>query len=115
MKKGSGGYIWVNTKFSVIQCEAGDAMVYADYHDITEEREMQERLRLQYREQIFQHYLITDPNTLILGHCNITKNKIIEIEDRTNSGLLERFGDKREDFYRNWNSGSVRSGAEPVL
>lgn len=99
LKKGSGGYIWVNTKFSVIQCKAGDAMVYADYHDITEEREMQERLRLQYREQIFQHYLITDPNTLILGHCNITKNKIIEIEDRTNSGLLERFGDKREDFF----------------
>ena len=99
LKKGNGGYIWVNTKLSVIQCEAGDAMVYADYHDITEEREAQEKLRRQYREQIFQHYLITDPNTLILGHCNITKNKIIEIEDRTNSRLLERFGDNREEFF----------------
>ena len=89
-------------------------MVYADYHDITEEREMQERLRLQYREQIFQHYLITDPNTLILGHCNITKNKIIEIEDRTNSGLLERFGDKREDFFTGIGT-LVASEAEPVL
>ena len=99
LQKGNGGYIWVNTKFSVIQCGAEDAMVYADYHDITEEREAQEKLRRQYREQIFQHYLITDPNTLILGHCNITKNKIIEIEDRTNSRLLERFGDKREEFF----------------
>lgn len=99
LKKGDDGYIWVNTKFCVIQCEAGDAMVYADYHDITAEREAQEKLRRQYREQIFQHYLITDPNTLILGHCNITKNKIIEIEDRTNSRLLERFGDNREEFF----------------
>lgn len=99
LKKGDGSYIWVNTKFSVIQCEDGDAMVYADYHDITEEKEMQEKLRFQYREQIFQHYLITDPNTLILGHCNITKNKIIELEDRTHSKLLERFGYVREDFF----------------
>ena len=99
LKKGNGGYIWVNTKFSVIQCEAGDAMVYADYHDITAEKEAQEKVRRQYREQIFQHYLIADPSTLILGHCNITKNKIIEIEDHTNSRLLERFGDNREEFF----------------
>ncbi|MDY4668602.1 MAG: ATP-binding protein [Oliverpabstia sp.] len=100
LKTGTGDYIWVNTKFSVIQCEGGDAMVYADYHDITEEKEMQEKLRQQYRDQIFQHYLVSDANTLILGHCNITKNRIIEIEDRTNSQLLERFGYVREDFFR---------------
>lgn len=100
LKKGSGGYIWVNTKFSVIQCDEGDAMVYADYHDITEEKELQEALRQQYRDKIFQHYLVTDANTLILGHCNITKNRIIEIEDRTDSKLLERFGYVREEFFR---------------
>lgn len=99
LKPGEGNYIWVNTKFSVIQCNGGDAMVYADYHDITEEKEMQEKLRQQYRDQIFQHYLVSDANTLILGHCNITENKIIEIEDRTNSRLLERFGYVREDFF----------------
>lgn len=99
LKTGEGNYIWVNTKFSVIQCDGGDAMVYADYHDITEEKEMQEKLRQQYRDQIFQHYLVSDANTLILGHCNITENKIIEIEDRTNSRLLERFGYVREDFF----------------
>lgn len=99
LKKGNGDYIWVNTKFSVIQCDGGDAMVYADYHDITEEKEMQDRLRQQYRDQIFQHYLVEEANTLILGHCNITKNKISEIEDRTDSKLLERFGYVREEFF----------------
>lgn len=99
LKKGSGEYIWVNVKFSVIQCDGGEARVYADYHDITAEKKMQEQLRQQYTEQIHQHYLMAGPDALILGHCNITKNKIYEIVDHTESGLLEAFGDVREDFF----------------
>lgn len=60
---------------------------------------MQERLRQQYKEQIRQHYLMAGPDALILGHCNITQNKIYEIVDHTNSGLLEKFGDVREEFF----------------
>ena len=100
LKKGNGDYIWVNVKFSVIQCEGGDARVYADYHDITAEKKMQEQLRKQYKERIFQHYLLAGPDALILGHCNITKNRILEIVDHTDSDLLERFGDDREDFFK---------------
>ena len=99
LKKGNGDYMWVNTKFSVIKCEDGDARVYADYHDITAEKKMQEQLRQQYREQIHQHYMMAGPDALILGHCNITRNKIYEIVDHTDSGLLETFGDVREDFF----------------
>ena len=99
LKSGNGGYIWVDAKFSVIQRDGGGAMVYADYNDITEEKEMQEKLRQQYKNQILQHYLVTDENILILGHCNVTKNRIIEIEDRTDSRLIERFGCLREDFF----------------
>lgn len=76
-----------------------DARVYADYHDITAEKKMQEQLRQQYIEQIHQHYLMAGPDALILGHCNITKNKICEIVDHTDSGLLEMFGDVREEFF----------------
>ena len=36
---------------------------------------------------------------MILGHCNITKNRIIEIVDHTHSDLLDNFGDVREDFF----------------
>lgn len=99
LQKGNGDYIWVKVKFSVIQSEDGDARVYADYHDITAEKKMQERLRQQYKEQIRQHYLMAGPDALILGHCNITQNKIYEIVDHTNSGLLEKFGDVREEFF----------------
>lgn len=97
LKTGRGDYIWVHAQFSVIPLDEGDAMVYADYNDITQEK--QEYLRKQYNNQIFQHYLITDPTALILGHCNITQNQIIEIEDRTHSCLLQRFGHIREEFF----------------
>lgn len=99
LRTGDGDYIWVNANFSVIQRAGGSAMVYADYHDITQERQMQEQLRQQYRDQIFQHYLITGPDALVLGHCNVTKNRITEIKDRTQSDLLARFGRVRENFF----------------
>ena len=38
LKKGNGDYIWINAKFSVIQCDGGDARVYVNYHDITAEK-----------------------------------------------------------------------------
>lgn len=99
LKKGNGDYIWINAKFSVIQCDGGDARVYVDYHDITAEKKMQEQLRQQYREQLHQHYLMAGPDALVLGHCNITKNRIYEIVDYTDSHLIEQFGDVREEFF----------------
>lgn len=99
LKKGNGDYMWVKVKFSVIKCEDGGARVYADYHDITAEKKMQEQLRQQYKEEIHQHYILAGPDALILGHCNITRNKICEIVDHTDSGLLETFGDVREEFF----------------
>lgn len=105
LKKGNGEYIWINAKFSVIKCVGGDARVYVDYHDITAEKKMQEQLRQQYKEQIHQHYMLAGPDALILGHCNITQNKILEIVDHTDSHLLETFGDVREDFF--WGIGTL--------
>ncbi len=99
LRTGSGGYIWVNAKFSVIQEDRGVTRVYVNYHDITAEKNMQAQLRQQYQEQIHQHYLLAGPDALILGHCNITQNKIYEIVDHTDSGLLEAFGDVREEFF----------------
>ncbi len=99
LKKGNGEYLWINARFSVIQSKDASVRVYVDYHDITAEKKMQEQLRQQYREQIQQHYQMAGPDALILGHCNITRNKIHEIVDYTHSGLLERFGDNREEFF----------------
>ncbi len=99
LQKGNGDYIWVNAKFSVIQCEGGDARVYADYHDITAEKKMKEQLRKQYQDQLHQHYLFEGPDVLFLGHCNVMKNRVDEIVDHTDSELLERFGNSREAFF----------------
>ncbi len=98
-KGGTEEYIWVKAIFSVIQSEGQDTRVYVDYNDITKEREGQEQLRQQYRELILQHYLTPGPNTLILGHCNITRDRILEIIDHTDSNLLETFGSVRDNFF----------------
>lgn len=99
LQKGDGKYIWVKTKVSVIQGNGDCVRVYANYHDVTAEKKVKEQLRQQYQEQIYQHYQLAGPDALILGHCNITKNQILEIVDHTDSDLLSIFGSERENFF----------------
>lgn len=97
--KGDGSYVWVKNTLTMIQSEGGEKRLYASYHDMTAEREEQEKLRKQYNEMILQHYLMPGPNALIVGHCNITQNRILEIIDHTDSDLLETFSNSREAFF----------------
>lgn len=99
IKKGKDGYLWVKNTLSLIQNQGGDHRVYAVYHDMTEEIEAQERMRSQYKDLIIRHYRAPGPNALVLGHCNITRNRILEIIDYTDSSLLEVFGEEREKFF----------------
>ena len=99
LRTGSGGYIWVKNTLSLIRSEDGVLRVYAGYHDMTREREEKEQLRRQYNELIMQHYRITDPSVLVVGHCNVTQNKILEIIDYTDSDMLATFGSVREEFF----------------
>lgn len=96
---GNGRYIWVKNTISLICSEGGESRFYVVYRDITKEREEQEQLAAQFKERLMQHYGTTDPNVLIMGHCNITQNRILEISDHTDSGLLEHFGSVRETFF----------------
>lgn len=99
LKTGEGGYLWVKNTLSMIQNEEGEQRVYAFYHDMTREQEEQERIRRQYNELILQHYRAPDPNAVLVGHCNITQNRILEIIDHTDSDLLGTFGMVREEFF----------------
>jgi len=99
LKKGDGDYLWVKNTLSLIRNEGEENRVYAFYHDMTKEREEQERIRQQYNDLILQHYRASDPNDLVVGHCNITKNLILEIIDHTDAGLLDTFGAVREGFF----------------
>lgn len=99
LKKGSGGYLWVKNSLSLIADQNGVNRVYAVYRDMTAEREEEEKIRKQYRELLLRHYHFQDPDALVVGHCNITQNRILEISDHTDSELLETFGYERESFF----------------
>lgn len=100
LQKGNGEYLWVKNSLSMIQSENGEGKIYANYNDITKELEERKKLRQQYDDLLRQHYRTPGPNALIVGHCNITKNRILEIIDYTDSGLLAAFGTDREMFFR---------------
>ncbi len=99
LKKGAGSYLWTNNTFSTIESGDGEGRIYASYHDMTKEREERERIRQQFNEIILQHYRAPGSNALIVGHCNVTRNRILEIVDHTHSDLLQTFGTGREDFF----------------
>lgn len=99
LKTGGGGYVWVKNTLSLIKSVNGEQRIYAGYHDMTREREEKAQIRKQYNDLILQHYRTPGPNALIVGHCSITQNKILEIIDYTDSDLLKTFGDVREEFF----------------
>ncbi|MCJ7856988.1 PAS domain-containing protein [Lachnospiraceae bacterium NSJ-143] len=99
LKTGNDGYIWVKNTLSIIQSDRGEIRIYAGYNDVTKEREEQERIRKQYNELIMQHYHTPGPDALVIGHCNVTQNKILEIIDYTDSDLLKMFGTDRHEFF----------------
>lgn len=99
LRKGKRGYLWVRNTLSMIQNEQGKGRIYAVYHDITKENEEKKNLKKQYKDLIMQHYRTPDPNALVIGHCNITQNYIIEIMDYTESQVIKTLGMVREDFF----------------
>lgn len=93
LMKGDGNYVWVKNTLSMIQSEDGEKRLYASYHDMTAEREEQEKIRRQYNDMVLENYLTPGPNALILGHSNITRDLILELIDHTNSDLLKTYSD----------------------
>lgn len=100
LKRGDEGYIWVKNTLTMIESRDGERKFYAVYHDMTKELQEQERIRQKYNELIVQHYRTPGANAVVIGHCNITENRIYEIIDHTGSDLLETFGMVREDFFK---------------
>lgn len=99
MERGEGSYVWVRIMLSLLHGKDGMRRLYAVYTDITSTEKEKEQLRSQYEELIRQHYSTPGPDTLIIGHCNVTQNKILEIMDYTGSDCLNVFGDIRQEFF----------------
>ena len=94
-----GSYLWIKNTLSITPGKDGDRRLYMFLQDVTEEHENQRRIREQYKEMLLQHYRTPGPNALILGHCNITRDLILEINDYTASHVTKSFGPNREGFF----------------
>lgn len=99
LRRGGGRYVWVKGMFSLLKSEDGIRRLYSVYSDISKSVEEKAQLRRQYEDLIIQHYRTPGPDEMILGHCNITQNRILEIIDHTDSDLLKTFGSVREEFF----------------
>lgn len=99
LRKGTDSYVWVKNTLTLFPSEGGGSRVYAVYHEMTKEREEKEQLRRQYQELIMSHYHTPGPNALIIGHCNITQNMILDVIDYSYSDLLDTFGFNRDAFF----------------
>lgn len=99
LPKGNGDYVWVKNTLSLIEHEGGEKKIYSVFNDMTKEREERARVRREYNDLLLRHHQKSDPNALVMGHCNITQDRIIQISDQTGAGLLERFGSEREAFF----------------
>ena len=98
-KRSDGSYVWIRDHISLFMGPDGTQRLYCVFTDISQLMAEKEQMRRQYEELILQHYRTPGPDTLILGHCNITRNKIIEIWDSTDSGLLDAFSRDRQAFF----------------
>lgn len=99
LKRADGSAIWIKCRLSIAREETGAKRIYATCNDVTREMEDQERIRQQYKELLLQHYRSPGPNTLIVGHCNVTQSRIEEIIDFTGSDLLNNLGNERNAFF----------------
>ena len=93
-----GSYIWIRVHISLSKSPDGVRRLYCVYTDIDQVVAEKEQMSRQYEELILQHYRTPGPDTLILGHCNITQNRVLENRNFTDSKLWETFGWDRESF-----------------
>lgn len=98
LEKGSGGYVWIKNSLTMNR-DSEEKRIYSVLRDMTGELEEKELIRKQYKDVILQHYHTQDSNALIVGHCNITQNRILEIIDYTGVNPLKLFGSVREEFF----------------
>ncbi|MDD3336206.1 MAG: PAS domain-containing protein [Eubacteriales bacterium] len=63
--------------------------------DITEQVRQQEK----YDSAVQGRYQALSKNVVLIGHCNITKDQLIELEDKTEMNLQQRFGSNRNAFF----------------
>lgn len=99
LRKGKDDYTWVRNNFSMLHSESGETRIYAVYQDISREMEERKNFLHQYNDRLVRHYQQPGPNTLVLGHSNITKNRFFELIDHTGIARNKTSEIVREEFF----------------
>ena len=100
LRKGRNDWIWVKNTLTKIDSDGGVRRVYCVYQDMTREREERMQLRRKYNDMLMQHYRTHSADVLAAGHCNVTRNKVMEIIDYRHSGFWASLGSDRDAFFR---------------
>lgn len=100
MQRKDGSYLWTSSMLSMLPSSGEIRRIYIVYTDITRTVEEQEQQQRRYDEQLLEHYHKTGANELILGHSNISRNRVVEMRDSTDSSLVNRFGTHRDTFFQ---------------
>ena len=75
---------------------AGIPAYVVNISDVTEQVEQQEK----YQRVVESRYKALDKNVALVGYCNVSRNILLGVEDRTGMDLVKRFGMKRDEFFK---------------
>ncbi|MEG1808316.1 MAG: PAS domain-containing protein [Oscillospiraceae bacterium] len=93
----SQSYIWKRCTYTVLPSKDGNpSFALGSAVDVTDQIEVRQK----YEDAIKYRYRTLGENVILAGHCNVTRNVILEIEDKTGLDLEQRFGMVREDFFQ---------------
>lgn len=97
--RGDGSYIWLRDRVSMDVTPYGDTLMYCIYADITKEVEEKQSLHARYEERVRQHYMARDGSELIVGHSNITQNRIVNMLNFTHSTMFDDVASDRRKLF----------------
>lgn len=101
LQYGKSGYVTVRNNLTMMKSEDGVKRGYAVYQDMTQELKEREILRQKYQERMMQHYCTSGSDVLVVGHCNVSRDRVIKMIDYTGTGVMETWGEERETFFKN--------------
>ncbi|MEG1896114.1 MAG: histidine kinase dimerization/phospho-acceptor domain-containing protein, partial [Oscillospiraceae bacterium] len=89
-------YIWKRCTYTILSSRVGaPAYALGSAVEVTDQMETKQK----YEDAIKYRYRTLNDNIILAGHCNVTKNIIIELEDRTGLDVQRRFGMQRDNFF----------------
>ncbi|MEG2605183.1 MAG: HAMP domain-containing sensor histidine kinase, partial [Clostridia bacterium] len=93
---GAQSYIWKRCTYTLLPNRHGEPLyALGSAVDINDQMTTKHK----YEEALQYRYRALGENVILAGHCNVTRNVILEVEDRTGLNIEQRFGMVREAFF----------------